>query len=287
MKKLFTLILGVSALASCCCQPQKEIGLELYSIRDLIGNPELYAENQATVLPQLAEMGYTHVEAANYNNGKFYGVEPEQFKADVENAGLQVLSSHVGHGLTAEELASGDFTEAMKWWDQAIEAHKLAGMQYMITPGFAVPNNLKDLKTYCDYFNEIGRRVKEAGMSYGYHNHSHEFNKVEDAVIYDFMLENTDPELVFFQMDVYWAVMGRVSPVEYFKNNPGRFPVLHIKDYSALGQSGMVGFDAIFNNFNISGTEHIVVEIEYSTCGDIMQSCKESAEYLLNADFVK
>ena len=87
--------------------------------------------------------------------------------------------------------------------------------------------------------------MPRAGIRFGYHNHSHEFRKVEDqAVMLEYMLEHTDPENVFFQLDVYWAVMGQASPVDLFRKYPGRFRMLHIKDRREIGQSGMVGFDA-------------------------------------------
>jgi Sugar phosphate isomerases/epimerases len=291
MKRIvLVLAAGILALTSCGGQKEvvkKNIGVQLYSIRNVIGNADLYAQNHEEAFKSLAEMGYNSVEAACYSDGKLYGIAPEQYKADLEAAGLKSISTHIMKGLSQEELESGIFTESMKWWDQAIAAHKAAGCEYIVCPGFSIPGDLKGLKVYCDYFNAIGKKCAENGIKFGYHNHSHEFNKIEDKVIYDFMLENTDPQYVFFEMDVYWAVMGRVSPVNYFKNNPGRFKLLHIKDYRELGQSGMVGFDAIFNNAAIAGVENIVVEIEAFTNGDWKESLKMCADYLLNSDFVK
>ena len=295
MRKITLILASLLALGAVSCtggkqdeKPvAKEIGVQLYSIRDVIGNPEAYARNHEEAFKALAQMGYTSVEAACYSDGKLYGVDPEQYKADLEAAGLKSLSTHIGKNLSDEELASGDFTESMKWWEQAIAAHKAAGCKYVVCPSFAVPQTLAGLKTYCDYFNAIGAKCKENGMLFGYHNHSHEFNKVEDKVIYDFMLENTNPEYVFFEMDVYWAVMGHAAPVEYFKKYPGRFTMLQIKDYRELGESGMVGFDAIFNNAGLAGMKDFIVEIEAFTKGDWKESMKACADYLLKSDFVK
>ena len=170
-------------------------------------------------------MGYTSIEAANYDNGKFYGKTPEEFKSAVEKAGMTVLSSHCSRGLSGEEVASGDFSESLKWWDQSIAAHKAAGMKYIVNPGIGVPKTMKEMKMYCDYFNEIGKRCQQNGMKFGYHNHAHEFQKVEDkAVMLDYMIENTNPEYVFFQMDVYWIVRGQHSPVDYFNKYPDASP---------------------------------------------------------------
>ena len=104
-------------------------------------------------------------------------------------------------------------------------------MSYIVAPWMDVPKTLKELDTYCAYYNEIGKRCKQQGMSFGYHNHAHEFQKVEDKVMYDYMIEHTNPEYVFFQMDVYWVVRGQNSPVDYFNKYPGRFKMFHIKDH--------------------------------------------------------
>lgn len=271
---------------------KKEVAIQLYSVRERIGShvgnqSGDYNADYTAILKELAQMGYTAVESAGYHEGLFYGRKPEEFKRDVEAAGLKVLSSHCNRFLSPEELSSGDFTESLKWWDQCIAAHKAAGMTYIVTPWLDVPKTVKDLKTYCDYYNEIGRRCKQNGMKYGYHNHSQEFQKVEDKVVMmDFMMENTNPEHVFIEMDVYWVVMGQNSPVDYFKKYPGRFTVLHIKDHREVGQSGMVGFDAIFKHADIAGTKHIVVEMEGYT-ESLEKGLKTSIDYLLDAPFVK
>ncbi len=267
--------------------PRKEIGIQLYSVRDLIG---VFGRNQQDyndVLKKLAEMGYTSIEAASYSDGKLYGQTPAQFRKDVEAAGLEVLSSHCTTNLSDEELASGDFSRALAWWDACIAAHKEAGMKYIVAPSMRNIDNLKDLQTYCRYFNEVGARCNAAGLKFGYHNHSGEFRKIDDQVVYDYMIENTDADKVFFEMDVYWAVMGQASPVDYFNKYPGRFRLLHIKDRREIGQSGMVGYDAIFNNADKAGVENIIVEIEASSYNDMLRSVGECVDYLRRAPFVK
>lgn len=263
---------------------KKDMCVQMYSARSILNH-----DNYADILKEIAAMGYTAVEAASYDgdNGLIYGDTPEVFKQKVEAAGMKVLSAHVSRGLSREELDSGDLSAALAWWDKCIEVHKKAGMEYIVTPWMGLQENLKDLQVYCDYLNEVGRRCKAAGIKYGYHNHAYEFEKVEDQVMYDYMLQHTDPELVFFQMDVYWAVIGKASPVDYFKRYPGRFKMLHIKDEWEVGQSGMVGFDAIFKNAELAGLENFVVEIERYSYDDIRKSFVESADYLLNAPFVK
>ena len=169
MKKYFyTMVAGVSMmLAACTSQPQatdmtpqkKDIGLQLYSIRELRGNAEKFAENQEQILAQLAKQGYTTVETANYGDGKLYGLAPEDFKACMEKAGLKPLSTHTTRGLSKEELEAGaPSEETMKWWDECIAAHKAAGMEYVVTPSQRTPETLKDLQTWCDYDYAIGKK---------------------------------------------------------------------------------------------------------------------------------
>lgn len=293
MKKksnLFAVILlGSLFLLSGCDQGQKkeateanvkkDIYLQLYSVRD-----DIKANYQATI-DTVANTGFTGVEAAGYNDGQFYGMAPADFKKSIEDAGLEVLSSHAGRPL-AENTKDTNWDEVWKWWDTAIQAHKDAGMKYLVVAWIPTPKTLVDLKAYCDYFNQVGEKCNAAGIRFGYHNHNFEFTEIEGEVMYDYMLKNTDPAKVFFQMDVYWVVRGGQSPVEYFNAYPGRFEILHIKDNKELGQSGMVGFDAIFKNIDKSGAKYLVVEVEKYT-GTPFEGIKESYNYLANADYVK
>ena len=255
--------------------PKKEVGIQLYSVRSLIGVFGKSEGDYKPVLQALADMGYTFVEAASYKDGLLYGTPPQQFRRDVEATGMKVLSTHCTLNLSDKQLATGDFTEALKWWDECIAAHKAAGVEYIVVPSMRRIETLDGLATYCRYFNEVGARCKAAGIKFGYHNHSREFEKVEDRVMLDYMLENTDPDKVFFQMDVYWTVMGQASPVDYFTKYPGRFRLLHIKDRREVGQSGMVGYDAIFRNAATAGVENIIVEMEGSSYGDVLRSVRE------------
>ena len=266
---------------------KKEMAIQLYSANDLIGNADKYAKNHDLLLKAISEAGYTGVETANYRNGLIYGVTPEEFKADLAEYGLKAISAHINRNPSAKEVETGDFTESLKWWDEAIQAHKTLGVEYIVCPGIRERETLAELQKYCDYYNEIGRRCSEVGIKFGYHNHTQEFKKIEKEIMLDYMLQNTNPEYVFFQMDVYWAVMGKASPVEYFNKYPGRWSLLHIKDKKEIGQSGMVGFDAIFKNCETAGMKNFVVEIEGCRGDSILEPLRVSAEYLRTAPFVK
>ena len=268
--------------------PKKEMAIQLYSIRELIGDPQKFAQNHVAVFKQLKEMGYTAVEAANYDNGKFYGLTPEAYKAECEAAGLKPISSHSTRGLSDEEIKNPDFTAPLQCCDQCIAAPKAAGCTYLITPWGPVPKNLKEAQVWCDYHSEMGKRCHAAALKYGYHTHSHEFQKVEDKIWIEYMLDHVDAANMFWQMDVYWCVMAQQAPIQWFKKYPGRFALLHIKDKFEVGQSGMVGYDPIFSNASLAGMKNYVVELE-GTDGtiDIMEGVRRSAEYLRSSQFVK
>ncbi|MDR1758093.1 MAG: sugar phosphate isomerase/epimerase [Bacteroidales bacterium] len=291
MKKLFLAGFAVLLFAACSSKcgeknrelPGKDISLQLYSLRDDI------SKNFDSTINLAAAAGYTSIEAASYGNGKFYGKTPEEFKKAIEDAGMQVLSSHVCRGLDSVEVAHHDFTAALAWWDTTIMAHEAAGMKYIVSPCFGIAHaTANNMKVWCDYLNEVGKKCAEHGIQYGYHNHAGEFTLMKDSnmKIYDYMLENTNPDLVFFQMDIYWAIIGDCSPVEYFNKYPGRFKMLHVKDYKELGQSGMVGFDAIFKNTDVAGVQQLVVEVEQYNYSP-GESVKMSLDYLRECPWVK
>ncbi|MEA4983937.1 Inosose dehydratase [bioreactor metagenome] len=275
---VFVLFLSILVMAGGKTK-NKEIYLQLYSVRD-----DIKKDFKGTI-SSVAKTGYTGVEAAGYADGKFYGLSPEEFKKEIESTGMKVLSSHLNKRLN-DNIPATDWDEVWKWWDVAIDAHKRAGMKYVIVPSMPRLKTLADLKVYCDYYNRIGEKCNQAGMRFGYHNHDFEFVKIENELMYDFMLKNTDPEKVFFQMDVYWVVRGGYSPVDYFHSYPGRFEVLHIKDNKELGQSGMVGFDAIFNNTEKAGVKNLVVEVEKYNYKPL-ESVKMSLDYLQKHPLVK
>ena len=133
--------------------------------------------------------------------------------------------------------------------------------------------------------NVVAKKVAEKGGKFTYHNHSHEFEPVGNTTMLDYFISNTEPENVFYEMDVYWAVVGGAAPVEYMQKYAGRFEVLHIKDKREIGQSGMVGFDAIFRNFRKAGTEAFIVEMEEASTPNILKGLRESALYLRNASY--
>lgn len=271
---------GLIIFSFYSCKPaQKNIGLQLYSIRDSIN------KDVPGAIAKVAKMGYKFVEPAGYRDGKFYGMEPAAFKALLAENKLTMLSSHTSHNVPD----STNYAETMAWWDTCIDAHAVAGAKFIVQPsmGRSAYESLAGLKAYCDYFNEVGAKCNAKGIRFGYHNHDKEFSTKLDStvVIYDYMLQNTDPAKVMFEMDLYWAVVGGASPVEYFNKYPGRFELWHIKDKEEIGASGMMDFKAIWEGSANSGMKYGVVEVEKYNF-DEYTSCKMSIDTLNKAPFV-
>jgi sugar phosphate isomerase/epimerase len=281
--KSILLMLAAITLLSCTPQPKKNIGLQLYSLRADISNEAVGIDS---VIKIAGEIGYKYVETASYWNGLIYGLNPEDFRAKCEAAGIEPVSCHVVKNLDDDSAA------VMAWWDQCIATHKAAGMKYIVQPSMPVPATVEDLQRYCDYFNTVGEKCNEAGLKFGYHNHAHEFTTflsidADSVVWYDYMVQNTDSSKVFYQLDVYWCQKGGRLATDLFTQYPGRFDLLHIKDEAALGDSGEIDFKAIYDNVATAGAKYMIVEVErYDTLTPVA-SVRKSFDFLNSADFVK
>lgn len=277
---LFTMAAMIATMFSCAPKG-KYIGLQLYSLRDSI------SKDVPGTIAKVAEIGYKFVEPAGYRDGKFYGIEPAEFRKLCDAHNLPIISSHVGRNLPD----SAGYADAMAWWDACIDAHSVLGVKNIVQPsmGRDAYESLANLKRYCDYFNEIGAKCNAKGIRFGYHNHAREFGTTSldstGAIIYDFMLENTDPSKVMFQLDLYWAVEGGVNPVDYFNKYPGRFELWHIKDEKEIGASGNIDFESIWAAREKSGLKYGIVEVEQYSF-DTFTSVKKSLEFLNNASYV-
>lgn len=206
---------------------KKSIGLQIYSL-----GGELTKDVPAG-MKQLKQMGYSTLELAGYNNGKINGVDMMEFKKMAEDAGLKITSSHVNP--PTGEYTPDTRNTIMEYWKKTADDHAKLGVKYLVQPGQPRTRSVEEVAYVCDVFNEAGKIVKAAGIPFGYHNHDFEFAKVvpggtgavfgrhnKGEKIYDLFLKDTDPDLVFFEMDVYWTVIGQNDPVEYMKKYPDR-----------------------------------------------------------------
>ncbi|MBN2091376.1 sugar phosphate isomerase/epimerase [candidate division KSB1 bacterium] len=265
-----SLSLGASMLANCNNATRKltEIGLQVLTIK-----PEI-EKDYIKALEQVAEIGYHTLEMGN-----FYGPSLVEFKNLLQKLGLKVLAGGGAIGNLQTDL------------DKMIQDSHDLGKKYLLCywPWTDSPENktLDDWKRMAESLNHIGKKVKQAGLVFGYHNHDLEFKITEGQIPYNIILDNTDPDLVAMQIDLYWIKKGNQEPIPYFEKYPGRFPLWHVKDmdntpersFACVGQ-GIIDFPAIFAKADLAGMQHLWVE--HDKPENPMECARVSFEYLKN-----
>jgi sugar phosphate isomerase/epimerase len=190
----------------------KKVGVQLYSVRK-----EMMADATGT-LNKLGQFGYQEIESAQSEKGNYYGLAPKEIKKILKDQGMTLRSGH---------------THIDKNWQKSIDEAAEAGQEYIIcsvlpSPGQTIENYQKS----ADMFNEAGEQCKKSGVMFGYHNHASEYDTVEGKVLYDVLLDRSQPGLVHMEMDLGWVIAAGKDPLAYFSKYPGRFPLWHLKDMS-------------------------------------------------------
>jgi sugar phosphate isomerase/epimerase len=256
------------------------LGLQLYSVRKLL------ATDYDGTLKQIASLGYREVEAAG-----FYDRTAAQVKQSMQEAGLRCVSAHYPYGQLAPKV------------DEVIAFGHELGLEYIIcsSPGAKNPGGpagahtaltLDDWRWNADQFNQIGEKVKKAGLKFGYHNHTFEFHAENGVRPYDELLRLTDPSKVTLELDCGWVIVGGANPIDYLKHYPTRFSMLHVKDFkpAAAGSAsaeptptelgrGTIDYKPIFAAASRGHIRHIFVEQEgYDV--PVWDSLKIDADYI-------
>ena len=256
---------GSMVLPMVSCTKEKVIGLQLYTVRDKI------TQDLDGTLNRLAEIGYNSIEAAGYSaaDGTFYGMKPKAFAEKLKGLGMPLHSSHtVAEPDTAEKV----FADAAE-----------AGCQYVIYPYLPEEfrQNIDGYKATAEKFNKIGEIGNKYGVRFGYHNHAFEFDKMDGQIGMDVLIGETDPDLVTFEVDLYWVTKGGHDPVDYIKKHPGRFEIYHVKDmvktedmfFSPVGV-GRIDFESIFAVKDIAGMKMIFVEQDRSAISILLKALR-------------
>ena len=261
------------------------IGVQLFSI------PPILEKDFAGAMKMLSKLGYKEIE--------FYGPYPfsatediERWKAVTPSLGFsgsgyfgltvqQVKKILDDNGLTSPSMHTGLFTLENRMAEMA-EAAQVLGTKYVILPSAQTQSTLDGYKRQADQFNKIGASAAKHGLRFAYHNHGNGLNEMEGRIPMELILEQTDPKLVYMQMDIYWTTAGGIDPVSYLDKYPGRFRLMHIKDmikqvrfsgdggdskqwielfpYMTDAGSGVLDLKTILSHAQKSGIEHYIVE---------------------------
>jgi len=220
-----------------------KIGLQLWSVfqesmNDLLGT-----------LEKVAKMGYDGVEFAGY-----FDHTASEIKAKLEELNLEISSSHIPFERLRDEI------------DAVIAFEKELGNPYIVCP-YATFETVEEWLPFINELAEINQKIKDAGLTFIYHNHAEEFQKLEDGYIFDAILKKVDKA----EIDVYWAEFAGVDPVSYLQQYSGRTPLVHIKDMDETKDkstevgNGILDIKAIVNQAEIGGAEWLIVEQEAFT----------------------
>lgn len=292
-------------LAQTLTEQKRNWGIQLFTI------PQMASKDIKGTLKTLSEIGYKEVEffgpyefSANetkegwkavagqlgIQGNAFYGYSVADIKSMLKDFGLTTPSVHMDLGTMRTNLKP------------AMEALSQLGTRYVAVPAL---NNAEERKTLdqfkklADEFNQIGKKMADYGLTFVYHNHGYEHWTENDQTPMEVLLKNTDPKYVVFELDIFWMTAGGASPIEFLKNNPGRFKLLHIKDakepvrfagdgntsdqwiglFSKMADPGTGVFDikGIVTQAVKSGAEHFYLERDLTPTP--IETLKNSFEY--------
>ena len=254
------------------------IGLQPYTVRN-----DLKADFAGT-LRKVAAIGYKEMEISGGEiYGDFFGHKAPEIRKIMDDVGLRVPSCHFG----APKDDAG--------WDRNIEAAHQLGLEFMLsTTRPEWQKSLDGWKRTGEFFNHLGQKCRDAGMTLAYHNHNFEYRVYDGVVAYDELLRSSDKDLVKMQMDCFWTTFAGKNPVEYFHKHPGRFVMLHIKDlksgyepttdgfkgnpFTEVG-NGVIDWKKIFAAAPEAGVKHYYVEQD-NWDRPSLESARISFEYL-------
>ena len=244
-------------------------------------------KNPKRTLQSVSDAGYSYIEAAGYQDGKFYGFSPKEFKVHLASLELIPLSTHQS-SVSLENAAS------------MMADVKAAGFEYFVVPvppmglfinddnGMNMKGGVENLATV---LTTLGKQAHALDLKLLYHNHDFEF--IEDAsgsVVIDYLLENCDPKYVNFQMDLHWVTKAKADPLVYFEKYPGRFKLWHVKDMDSQGRfapvgNGIIDFGRILNKKEQSGMQAYFVEQDETFAMEPLEAIKVSHKGLKKIGF--
>ncbi|WP_337043135.1 sugar phosphate isomerase/epimerase family protein [Emticicia sp. 17c] len=247
----------------------KQFGCQLYSIRDVLPkDPRGY-------MKQLADMGYKYFES--YSKDPLWGMSPKDAKSYLSDIGVKMVSTHLGLPETNEEM---------------IAKCAEAGLNYVICPAIGMQPSADAWKQKAEAFNKHGETCKKYGMRYGYHNHSYSFQNANGVKGQRILLDNTDPSLVCFELDMCWIEAAGEDTIAHLKENGKRYELCHVKQLETKEPrpkqtdlaNGIINYTQLLRAAKDAGIKYFLVEQEQYPVSPI-ESMKNDAAYLKTLNF--
>jgi len=261
-------------------RPLTSVGIQTFTLNSFMGN-----DPKAT-FKKLADIGFKNIETATYSDDKYYGFGPKEFRSMINDQGLEWIGHHVMGVPLASLFAPPENPtpeqikrfEQMKQFAANMKAPNLTdnmqkivddaaegGLKYLICASTAI-NTMDKIKKAVETFSKAGEACKKAGLQFAYHNHATEWDPVEGTTAYDFILSQTDKDLVKMELDLGWVATAKKNPADLFNGHPGRFPLFHLKDFNLATNTmvpvgaGDVDFGASFANADLAGMKYYFIE---------------------------
>jgi len=191
-----------------------KIGLQVFSVRNA------FLRDRRKAFRRIADIGYRHVEIpVDFTGQDLFGtgeMDPYVLRSEAAAAGVSILAIHMFVADNAQLERAAAFLTELECGRAVIPAAFFTGAD--------------DARAYAETLNRYGRRLKEYGVQLYYHNHFHEFQRFAGRSVYEWLLDGTDPELVKFELDTYWAVRAGQDPVEWLRRLGPRCDLVHQKD---------------------------------------------------------
>ncbi|MDX3853609.1 sugar phosphate isomerase/epimerase [Streptomyces sp. AK02-01A] len=228
------------------------LGIQLYSLRDKVAELGF-----AKVFEELERFGYDEVEYAGYTQGTGEITLP-QLRRLARDHGLNGIGSHVNY---YDDNNPNAYSFAQNL-EQVLDDAQTLGLKHIGTASgpFRYGSTVDAWKRAADDFNTYGAAAKKRGMKFYQHNHGEEFSFATDRPdvrLYDVLLAETDPHLVYLEMDIYWAYTGQFrfsktvegkprpfEPLDYVLKQPDRYPLFHVKD-GTHNEAARDGYDMV------------------------------------------
>jgi sugar phosphate isomerase/epimerase len=299
-------VLAAGAMTPATANATKRIGLQLFSM------PKMLEKDFREGIAFIAGLGYSEVElygpypfSAPEAIAKWRSVTPQLGFSGSGFFGLtaaQVHSILSEHRLAAPSMHT-DLLTLQQGMGALAEAAHVLGATYVTLPSIPADKrkSLDDFKRMADSFNSIGNEARRNGLKFAYHNHGYGLHEMQGQIPLQLMLQQTDPTLVFFEMDIYWTTAGGADPVQYLKDYPTRYKMLHLKDMKERRQfkgdggdpsqwielfpymtsvgDGVLDIKGIVSQGRRSGVEHFFVEQDMVANPQV--ALKRSADFLL------